>query len=109
MQLIPLIIEPNQSLNITLGGDNYNIKLNDVNNNDDEIDVLMTSTIQRNNVDIISGFRMLAGEPLIPFRYLENGNFVFFTNNDEFPDYRQFGITQFLYFFDEDELREIRA
>jgi hypothetical protein len=109
MQLIPLITDSNQSLNITLGGDNYFIKINDVNNTDDELNVLMASTIQRNNIDIISGFRILAGEPLIPFKYKENGNFIFFTNNDEFPDYRQFGITQFLYFFDADELREIRA
>ncbi len=62
-----------------------------------------------NNVLILSGIRAVAGFPVIPYDYLQNGNFVFVTANDEYPIYTRFGIDQFLIYASPDEIAEIDA
>jgi len=51
--------------------------------------------------------RAVSGFPLIPYSYLQNGNFTFITSNNEYPDWRQFGITQYLIYASKSELEEI--
>lgn len=54
---------------------------------------------------ILRGHRLVAGEPMIPYRYLNQwGNFVLMTENDELPWWEQFGITQFLVFLTPEEI-----
>jgi hypothetical protein len=69
----------------------------------------MTVTIIRDNILIISNVRAVPQSPLIPYQYLEAGNFIVTTDNDEYPIYTQFGITQYLVYLTQSELEELRA
>lgn len=99
---VPLQAIPNQSLSIQLDGSNYDIRIESVND-------VMAMDIIRDNVAIVTGQRLIAGYPIIPYRYLEKGNFILETMNDQYPDYTQFGITQSLIFAIQAELGAIRA
>lgn len=48
-------------------------------------------------VRILSGFRVVAETPVIPYRYLETGNLMFVTEG-ALPSWSNFGRTQFLVF-----------
>lgn len=61
----------------------------------------MFADISKNDAVIASGVRLVAGFPVIPFPHLaKDGNFYLDTENDEIPDWRKFGKTQELYFYD---------
>lgn len=87
----------NQSLNIVLDGNNYTIRLHACRE-------IMAVDIIRNNIVIVSGMRAVAGTPLLPYSYLEDGNFIFVTQNDEYPNWPYFGINQFLIYASQAEL-----
>jgi len=89
MNLIPLAALPNQNFSVQLGNDFYDISINQTRNT-------VCMTIYRNNVLIISGQRLVAGFAVIPYAYLESGNFFLLTENDDLPDYQKFGVTQYL-------------
>lgn len=63
----------------------------------------------RDEVLILSGFRLVSGTPLIPYQHLESGNFMMIIPDNELPDYNQFGITQNLIYFSDSELVAIRG
>lgn len=63
----------------------------------------------RDEVLMLSGFRIVPGTPLIPYGYLESGNFMLIVPDTELPDYNQFGLTQNLIFFSDAELVAIRG
>ena len=109
MEIAPLQAIPNQELNIKLNGNNYRITIKSVNNTDDPENNLMAVSIERNNVSLISGFRLVGGFTVIPYRYLEDGNFAFSTPDQNYPDYTRFGVTQFMLYADPEELEDIRA
>lgn len=106
---IPLANIPNQSLSIMLDGNQYDIRVHSCRDNGEFGTGIMVFTIYRNNVVIVSGIRAVAGFPLIPSLYLEDGNFTVITENDEYPDWRQFGITQFLIYASPTELEAARG
>lgn len=59
---------------------------------------------------ILRGHRLVVGEPMIPYRYLNQwGNLVLLTENNQLPWWEQFGNTQFLMFLTPEEIEEIRA
>jgi hypothetical protein len=99
---IPLQAIPNQSLSILLGESQWDIRIKAAGN-------IMAFDISENNVPIVTGQRAVAGYPIIPYEYLEDGNFVLLTMNDEYPDYTQFGVTQSLIYTSETELETFRA
>lgn len=103
MLLIPLAQVPNQQFSLQLDDDFYNITVKFIIN-------LMTVTVVRNNETIIDNVRAEPDLPIIPYDYLEgdNGNFTFITSGGEYPIYSQFGITQFFFFADNEELRVLR-
>lgn len=101
MEIIKLIQQPNQSFNISLSGDFYEISIK-------ESEGIMAASITRNDVVLITGMRIVSGFFIIPFKYLESGNFAITTENEEYPDYRRFGIDQFLAYFTQEELDNIR-
>lgn len=109
MFIVPLSAIPNQMISIKLNSDNYDITIQDVNNTGNPEFNLMAATIVRNNVEIISGFRIVGGYPLIPYRYLESGNFAFTIEDEEYPNYLRFGIDQFLLYRDPVEMEALRA
>lgn len=93
---------PNQNLTTTLNNNNYAIQLKNCGGS-------MVVTIIRNGVTLVQNLICVAGTPLIPYQYLEDGNFLFLTNDSELPDYTQFGITQFLIYASPSELEALRA
>ena len=102
MQNITLQSIPSQIAIVTLDGARYEITIKDAGG-------FMVCGIARDGVEILSpGFRIVSGSPLIPYRYLENGNFAFDIPEDEKPNYEQFQVTQFLVYASPEELESIR-
>lgn len=108
MILVPLVNIPNQSLTLQLDDNQYDLTIHATQDNPDGSTGIMAVDITINNVTIISGIRAESAFPLIPYHYLENGNFIFLTQNFEYPDWRQFGVTQNLFYVSETELESIR-
>lgn len=101
---IPITNIPNQSLSI-----NYNNVLYDITIKASLDASLVFFTVLINNVLVINGIRALPDFPVIPAAYLENGNFILTTMNDEYPRYDQFGVTQFLILASQSEIDAIRG
>ncbi|PHM51042.1 phage baseplate plug family protein [Xenorhabdus sp. KK7.4] len=97
MREIPLRAIPNQRLAVTLGDTNWVITLKAARN-------MMLCDIQRDDVMIIQGSRLMPNAPLIPYAYLgSTGNFALLTEQDELPWWEQFESTQtFIYWSDDD-------
>ena len=93
---------PRQSFSIRLEEDNYDIRIYLCNN-------IMAIDLVRNNEVLFTGMRLTAGYQIIPYEYLEKGNFVIITANDEYPDYTHFGIDQFLIYLTAAELAALPA
>jgi hypothetical protein len=106
---IPILNIPNQSLSINLDSNQYDIVIHATQDNPDGSTGIMAVDLSINNNIIISGVRAVSGFPLIPYEYLVNGNgnFTFITINDDYPDWRQFGITQYLIYASNSELESI--
>lgn len=105
---ISLQAMPSQSLSIQLDGNNYDIRLHSCNNTPQTLGTaIMTVSIARNGDSVVDNVRAVPGFPIIGYPYLENGNFVIITTNDDYPDYNEFGITQFLIFASQSELEAI--
>lgn len=51
---------------------------------------------------------MLPNSPLLPYRYLESGNFVMICDDELYPDYRLFNDTQTLVYVTTAELEALR-
>lgn len=102
MKRIPLAAFPNQEFVVNIEQTTYQISLWDGN-------YCMLIDISQNGVPIITGQVCNAGSLLIPYLYLESGNFVFLTATDELPYYTKFGITQSLVYLTQAELDELRA
>ena len=64
---------------------------------------IMSADITREGVVLLQGIRVVAGTPIIPYSYLQTGNFILTTQGGELPNFR-FGITQFLIFASREEL-----
>src|ERR1043165_4013325 len=104
---VPISNIPNQSLSINLDNNQYDLNIHATNDNPDGSTGIMAVDITINNTIILTGMRAVPGFPLIPYQYLVNGNFTFITMNDDYPDWRQFGITQYLIFASNSELETI--
>lgn len=100
--LIPLQAVPNQAFTITLDGLVWDITLQ-------TIGVSTIVSVSRDDVVLFQGLRVVAGSPLIPYRYQEAGNFIFTTVDDAFPFYQEFGVTQSLLYFTAAELETLRG
>ncbi|AUG84961.1 hypothetical protein MAELSTROM_42 [Pseudoalteromonas phage Maelstrom] len=102
MESISIDAIPSQQFNISLGGNNYKIKIY-------SIDGHMSYDLSINSVGVISGFKLVNDVPLLPYKYQEiNGNIILSLPEDEIPDYERFGLSQFLFYLDEDETIEYR-
>jgi hypothetical protein len=101
---IPLSAIPNQSLSIQLDQNNFDLRIHDCGN-------IITFDVTINNVIILQGIRAVASYPLIPYEYLENGNFVILTGNDnqDIPYWDRFGIDQYLIYASQAELEAFNA
>lgn len=100
-EIIPLSAIPKQTLSVPLGDVNHDITVICVNG-------AACVSITRDNTVIVSNARAVAGQWIIQGEYLEYGNFMFITDNDELPDCTRFGVDQFLMYATADELDEVR-
>ena len=97
MRNIPLTQDPNQDLTVRLDNTRYGLRLKSTNG-------VMVVDVSIDGVTVLTGSRVLAGEPLIPYEYIATGNFILLTVNDELPDYTQFGVTQSLVYMSPEEI-----
>lgn len=101
MKVIPLKDVERHGLNFEVDGHTYQMTFTECNG-------IMAVTIVRDGVEIISGRRICAVQPLIPEGRLELGNFVFQSFN-RLPYFNKFGSGDVLYYLDPDEMVEFRA
>lgn len=102
MELIELQAIPSQEIIVTLDGNRYEIPIKDAGG-------FMAYGVIRNGVTILeNGNRIVNGSPLLPYKHMESGSFSLSVPDSELPDYRQFGLTQFLYYASQEELESIR-
>lgn len=92
----------NQALSIQLDERFYEIELREANG-------VMSATITRDGVTIVSNMRVTAGTPLLPYRYQEAGNFIMTTDGEAIPYWDQFNVTQFLVYLSAAELAAYRG
>lgn len=97
MRNIPLAAIPNQSLSVRLDAQRLVLRLKEANG-------VMVADLDRDNVRVLSAARVLAGEPIIPYAYLESGNFMLLTIEDQLPDWREFNATQSLVYMSPSEV-----
>lgn len=102
MRTIPLTAIPNQSFSVRLDDSRMVMRIKEANG-------VMVADLERDSVPVLSATRVLAGEPIIPYRYLEEGNFMVLTLNEELPDWRQFGVTQTLVYLGVAEVVALRG
>lgn len=102
MQIIPIQAIPSQTLSFI-----------DPSSNQWDIAIRLTAqqiafSFTLNSVILIQGVTAVAGYRIIPYDYLENGNFVLVTQGQQIPDYVQFGTTQTLVYLTEAEILAAR-
>lgn len=101
MRVVPLAPTPNQAFTVTLNGVRWGLRIISGRG-------VSACDVERDGVSLLTGARVLAGEPLIPYAYMQTGNFIFITRNDELPEYPAFGFSQFLVYLDADEIASIK-
>ena len=102
IQQIPIQPIPNQSFTVVLDNVSFDIVLKFTVN-------VMSATISADGVLLVQNTRVVPGFPIIPYRYLEQGNFVIQTLNDDYPNYEQFGTSQQLIYASQEQLELIRG
>jgi hypothetical protein len=94
---IPLIQTANQNLSIDLESRQWSITLK-------EAQGVMVADITIDGTEVVTGSPVLAGEPVIPYGYLQNGNLILSTLDDALPYWDQFGVTQGLFYLTDAEM-----
>lgn len=102
MRVIPLAAVPNQSFSVRLDDTRMVLRIKEANG-------VMVADFERAGEQILLGARALAGECIIPYHYLEEGNFIFLTLNDELPAWQSFGVSQSLVYITAAEVAALRA
>lgn len=102
MDVLPIQALPNQSFTIRLGGYTWGIAIKTVRSG-------TVVDVSRDNDTIVSGAAAVAGFPILPYQYMEAGNFIFSTQNEEIPNWESFGVTQDLVYLTAAELEEYRS
>jgi len=92
---------PNQKVSVTINDIDFEISLKSTG--------VVIADITMDNVVILQGVKCLPNMPIIPYRYLEDGNFFFVTENEEYPDYTKFNVSQSLVYLTPDEMEAYRA
>lgn len=102
MLQIPLDRVASQNVVMYLNGDRYSITLKESHSGS------VLCSITRNDDVLVSNFVCVFGTPVVPYDYLESGNFIFLTTNDDYPDWRQFGTQHFLFYATPEEIEGLR-
>lgn len=102
MQNIAIQNIPNQSFNVILDDNQWDITIKSVNG-------CLAVSLILNGAVLLKNILVAAYQPIIPSEYSESGNFTFITLNQEVVDYEKFGISQNLIYFSADELAAARS
>lgn len=102
MRLIPLANTPNQSFTVQLDNVRWELVVRTARG-------CMCADVDRDNVALLRGVRLVAGQPIIPYAYLQTGNFIFLSVDDALPDWSQFGVSQTLVYFSAAEIAALPA
>ncbi len=101
MIIIPLAAVANQTLSVRLNNQQYDLRIHDCTNGVMSIDITINDTI------VLTGTRLVGNYPVFVSDYMENGNFILQTQNYAYPDWTQFGITQYLLYASQAEIEAI--
>lgn len=97
MRIVPVATVPNQSFTVTIDGVRWGLALKDANG-------ILVANVTRDDVLLLSATRVLAGEAIIPYAYLQTGNFLVLTSLDDLPNWQQLSVTQTLVYFSPTEM-----
>jgi len=97
MDVVGLERIPNQEFSVRLGGRRFVLRIK-------EAAGVMVADVLVDGEIVLLGTRIVAGTPIIPYRYLEAGNLLLLTEGGQLPDYAQFGITQTLVYLSAAEI-----
>lgn len=100
--IIPLQPVSNQSLSILLDGNRYELTVRDTGQ-------VVIIDITRDDTVILQGSRIIAGEPVIPYRHLEAGNFTLLSSDGDLPSSSEFGVSQTFYYATQAEIEGFRG
>ena len=102
MRTIPLTAKPNQTVSVLIDAVRFTLTLKDARG-------VMVADVAIDGNAVIAGSRVVAGEAIIPYRYLERGNFFILTENDDIPAWAEFGASQALVYLTADEMAATRG
>lgn len=101
MRIIPLAAVPQQSLSVRVADRRHVITIKTARG-------CMVASVERDGVLLVQSARLVAGEPILRYPYLQDGNFLLQTVGDEMPWWEAFGTTQTLYYLTADEVAAIQ-
>ncbi len=93
---------PNQTLSIQIDERAYDLTLRETNG-------CMSVTIVRDLVTLVTNLRVVAGTPMLPYKYQESGNFAMLVENEDLPYWDKFNVTQFLVYLSASEVAALRG
>jgi len=98
MRIIDIAATPNQSFSVTLDGNRWDFVIK-------QATTSMIADVTLNEVMRLTGIRIVAETPLIPYEYLQGaGNFIILTENEETPYWERFGIDQIMVYATPEEI-----
>jgi hypothetical protein len=101
MRIIDIDPIPNQEFSVTVDGNRWDFVIKEAVSS-------MICDLSLNDEVILSGARIVAGTPIIPYEYMRRqGNFIILTENEEIPYWTQFGVSQQLIYASVAELDDI--
>jgi len=90
---------PNQTFSLSLDDSYFEISLKSINDN------TLSYSISHNNVLLLDNIQCLPYSPFLLTN--ESGNFLFITNNDEYPCWTELGISQFIIYLSYSDIQAI--
>lgn len=100
MQLIDLQNVPNQAFSITLNNVNYRFAVRTIQD-------LTFISVWRNDEVLFYNQICVPNGFIDPYNYVsDNGKIFFRCLDEEYPNYKRFGITQWLYYMTKEEVEE---
>lgn len=103
MRIIELAATSNQSFSVTLEGNRWDFVIK-------QAVTSMIADVTLNEVMRLTGIRIVAETPIIPYEYLQGaGNFIVLTENEEIPYWERFGVDQIMVFATAEEIEAAKA
>lgn len=102
MRTLSLNATPNQSTSFLVDDVRFSLNIKEARG-------VMVADVTIGGEVVLTGSRLVAGEPVIPYRYLEAGNMFLLTEADALPAWAEFGASQTLVYLTADEMEAVRG